>query len=112
MASENYISKTDVIRRLEKFAIWVCATGITVTSWAMWENYKTNQRITTILEQVQQNDQRQDLAIAEIKGQMVTWETLRRIELYLLGHTPNKRGQMVGEALKMELESKRMEGKR
>lgn len=102
----EYVTKADIIRRLEKFAVAVCTAGITVTSWALFENYKTNQRITIILEEIQKNDARQDMAISEIKGQMVTWETLRRIELYLMGHDPGKRGAMVGEALKMELESK------
>jgi hypothetical protein len=108
----DFISKSDITRRLERFAVAVCTAGISLTSWALFENYKTNQKITVILEQVQQNDARQDLAISEIKGQMVTWETLRRIELYLMGHNPEKRGTMVGEALKMELESKRMESQR
>ena len=108
----DYITKSDIIRRLERFAVAICTAGISLTSWAMWENYKTNQRITVILEQVQQNDARQDMAISEIKGQMVTWETLRRIELYLMGHNPDKRGPMVGDAIRMELEAKRMEAKK
>lgn len=103
----DFIKKSDIIRRLERFAVAVCTAGITLTSWALFENYKTNQRITIILEQIQKNDAQQDMAISEIKGQMVTWETLRRIELYLMGHDPNKRGTMVGEALRMELESKK-----
>jgi hypothetical protein len=101
------ITKGDVMRKLERFAIAVCTAAVSVTSWALFENYKTNQKIMVILEAVQRNDARQDQAIAEIRGQMVTWETLRRIELYLMSQAPENRGAMVGRALGMELESRR-----
>lgn len=101
------IMKSEVMKRLERFAIAVCSVAVSFTSWALLENYKTNQRILVILEAVQRNDARQDYEIAQIKGQMVTWDTLRRIELYLMGQDPNKRGEMVGRALSMELESRK-----
>jgi len=100
----EYVSKNEIMKRLERFAIAVCTAAVSVTSWALWENYQTNQRITIILTEIQRNDARQDQAIAEIKGQMVTWDTLRRIELYLSGHPAENRGSMIGNALTMEIE--------
>lgn len=98
--------KNWALERLERFAIWVCTAAISVSSWALWENYKTSQRAIVILEAIQKNDARQDQAIAEIKGQMVGWDTLKRIELFLSSQPSQKRGEMLGSAIRMERESR------
>jgi len=98
--------KNIALQRLERFAIWVCTSAVLVSSWAMWENYKTNQKIIVVIESIQKSDARQDQAIAEIKGQMVGWDTLKRIELFLGSQPSEKRGEMLGNAIRMERESR------
>ena len=100
------IVKEWALNRLERFAIYVCSSAIAFCSWMMWENYKTNQKLTVMLEAIQKSDARQDQAIAEIKGQMVGWDTLKRIELFLGSQPSEKRGEMLGNAIRMERESR------
>lgn len=95
------------LTKLEQFAIFICTTAIGIGSFALWENYKFNQRATVILEQLQANDARQDAEIAEIKGKMVTWDTLKRIELFLISQPPEARAEQLSNALKMELEGRK-----
>jgi hypothetical protein len=102
----NELIKDWALTRLERFAIYVCSMAIAFCSWMMWENYKTNQKLTVMLEAIQKSDARQDQAIAEIKGQMVGWDTLKRIELFLGSQSPEKRGEMLGNAIRMERESR------
>jgi epoxyqueuosine reductase QueG len=106
-------AKDWALNRLEKFAIYVCSSAIAFCSWMMWEQHKLNvsgelrdQKIMQILDQLQRHDAQQDQQISEIKGQMVGWDTLKRIELFLGSQPSNKRGEMLGNAIKMERESR------
>lgn len=94
-------------KHLERFAIFVCTGAMAVGSLALWENWKFNQRATVIMEQLQANDNRQDAEIAEIKGKMLTWDMLKRIELMLSAFPESERGQMINEAIRIELEGRR-----
>lgn len=101
---------------IERVAIAVCTAAVTFGSYLLWENHKVSQRVITVQEQLQKNDQAQDLKISElmtrievIQTETITREellmTLKRMELFLAAHSEQDRGRMVGKALKMEVET-------
>ena len=103
--------KTWAVTRLERFAIFVCTIAISIFSWALWENYKFNQSAMVVIEQNRSDIARHDQELAEIRGQMLTWDMLKRIELMLSAFPETQRGLMINKALRMELEG-RKEGRK
>ena len=47
-----------------------------------------------------------ELGLAETRGQMVGWDTLKRIELFLGAIPENKRGSALSTAIRSEIETK------
>lgn len=98
------------LSRLERFTIYICSSAVVFCSWFIWQQQQTNQKLTSMLDQIARNDARQDQAISEIKGQMVGWDTLTRIErslgmLSAMGKG-NESMSAVAEVLKTERESR------
>jgi len=91
---------------LEKFAIYVSGLAIAACSYMVWDNYKTNQRLAQLLDAQDQRLTRVEADQANIKAQMVGWDTLKRIELYLAALEPQKAKSSLVDALRVERESR------
>lgn len=102
--------KNWALSRLERFVISICSAAVAFSSWFIWQQQQTNQKLTSMLDQIAKNDARQDQAISEIKAQMVGWDTLTRIERSLgMMAAMNKGNDAMGavaEVLKTERESR------
>jgi len=92
---------------LEKIAFAVISLGVSMTATFQWQLFQANTEITQLLKAhdaaivALQND------VSAIKGQMVGWDTLKRIELYLGAHPASERGTALSDAIKMERESRK-----
>lgn len=102
--------KNWALSRLERFVIYICGSAVAFSSWFIWQQQQTNQKLTSMLEQIARNDARQDQAISEIRAQMVGWDTLTRIERSLgmmaAMNKGNEAMSAVAEVLKNERESR------
>lgn len=110
-------SKSDqmkALQYLERMAIFVCMGAMTFGSYLLWETHQFNKTVSLTLQRVEQqllkqqkHNTRQDIDIAEMKGQMVTWDTLKRIELFLSTHPEHDRGRLLGDAIRIEVDGRR-----
>lgn len=91
---------------LEKFAIYVSGLAIAACSYMVWDNYRTNQKLAQLVEMQDQRIARLESEQATIKSQMVGWDTLKRIELYLVALEPQRAKSSLSDALRLERESR------
>lgn len=109
--------KNIALQRLERFAIWVCTSAVLVSSWAMWENYKTNQRLVAIVENhdkelnsLKNQDAIIESKIIALESRMISMEMFKRIEqnLSILSYQnkSNEAMKVISQVLRTEIESK------
>lgn len=92
---------------MEKLAFAAITMGVTVTATFQWQLYKDNAEVRQLLKAHDQSIVYLQNEMASIKGQMVGWDTLKRIELYLGAHPASERGTALSDAIKMERESRK-----
>lgn len=100
-----------------KFFFWGLCAVITASAGLQWQTYKEQtalkQEITQRFVEIANIYKSHDARIArlehdlsEAKGQMVGWDTLKRIELHLSSFPAEKRGAALANALRAEVETK------
>jgi len=99
---------------LEKFAAFVVSASIMATATFQWQIYQDQiserqerEKILNILERQDGRLTQAELEIAKIRGEMVTWDTLKRIELYLAQMQPQDTNRALVGALSAESEARR-----
>jgi uncharacterized protein involved in tolerance to divalent cations len=98
---------------LEKIVAICIATSVSATAAFQWQLYKSNEDIKALLKvhdsKISYLDNRiteLQLEVSEVRSQMVGWDTLKRIELFLSSKNPIEIDSRMSSALKMELESR------
>ena len=102
---------------LHKFFFWGLCAVITSSAALQWQTYKEQnamrqemtQRFIEIAQIYKSHDARLaalERDLAETKGQMVGWDTLKRIELFLGAMPANQRGAALSTAIRSEVETK------
>lgn len=101
---------------LEKFFFWGLCAVITASAALQWQTYREQNamrqemaaRFTEIANISKAYDARLSILereIAEIRGQMVGWDTIKRIELFLSSIPTQQRGAALAAALRSEIET-------
>lgn len=99
---------------LEK-AVAVCiATSVSVTAGFQWQLYKSNEEVRSLLKQHDSRIIELDkeiiglkMQVSELRAQMVGWDTLKRIELFLSSSDKKNPDSTLSSAIKMEIESRK-----
>lgn len=102
---------------LNKFFFWGLCAVITASAGLQWQMYKDQtamrqemtQRFVEIANVYKSHDARiasLEREVAEVKGQMVGWDTLKRIELFLSSIPPAQRSSALSSAIRSEVESR------
>ena len=102
---------------LNKLFFWGLCAVITASAGLQWQMYKEQnlmrqemaQRFVEITQIYKRHDARLtslERDLAETKGQMVGWDTLKRIELFLGAMPANQRGAALSTAIRSEVETK------
>lgn len=104
---------------LERIVFAFITVAIGATATFQWQLYKANEDIRLLLTQHNSridslNDKiaAQDSRISELKAQMVGWDTLKRIELFLSSQPSKEVDRKMQKALSIELESRKNSGSR
>jgi hypothetical protein len=101
---------------LNKFFFWGLCGVISASAALQWQTYKEQnamrqemtQRFIEIANIYKSHDARiasLEREISEAKGQMVGWDTLKRIELFLNAVPQQQRGNALANALRSEIET-------
>lgn len=101
---------------LHKFFFWGLCAVITASAGLQWQTYKEQnamrqemtQRFVEIANIYKSHDARiasLERELSEAKGQMVGWDTLKRIELFLNAVPAQQRGNALANALRSEIET-------
>jgi hypothetical protein len=101
---------------LNKFFFWGLCGVISASAALQWQTYKEQnamrqemtQRFVEIANIYKSHDARiaaLERELSEAKGQMVGWDTLKRIELFLNAVPQQQRGNALANALRSEIET-------
>jgi len=86
----------------QNFVLYVIAGGVAISAKFQWQSYKLLSQHDTRLMALEK-----ELAI--VRSQMVTWDTLKRIELYLSQMQPKDASTALVGALRAESEARRQQ---
>lgn len=109
----NNIEDNRINKWLEKIVVFFIATSVAATAAFQWQLYKSNQDIHSLLKMHDMKIAYLESQIVDLKNevsftksQMVGWDTLKRIELFLTAQSQKSIDTNMSAALKMELESR------
>ena len=111
MSNEN--ANTRINSWLEKIVAIGLTCSVSAISVCGWQLYKSNEELKNIIEihdskinelYLKHTELKSELS--EIRGQMVGWDTLKRMELFMMA-SPQEADKKMSSAIHMELESRR-----
>lgn len=91
---------------LVQFVAFIVTGGVTVTVVFQWKSYKFQQKTYGILTQHNLRIDALERDVTVIKGEMVGWAVLKRIELYLSTISPDQQNSAILNAIRAEEQSR------
>lgn len=98
---------------LEKAVAAVVAASVAATAGFQWQLYRGNEDVRALLKShdariayIESKMTEVNLEVSEIRSQMVGWDTIKRIELFLASKSAGEIDSKMSSALRMELDSR------
>lgn len=104
--NEERRANTRINSALERFFFFVMSVGVSVVAGVQYQQYKDNADIRLLLIQHDNRISAIENEISIIRGQMIGWDVLKRIELYMASMAPEQANSALIKAIRAESQSR------
>lgn len=91
---------------LEKIVFTIITLGITANTTFQYQLHKDYTELSTLFVSYNSRLERVESDLTVVKSQMVSWDVLKRIELYLSTLNPSDSNQQILKAIRVESASR------